>query len=155
MLQAKVVLTSANTRQFIMETGSGHHLIVDDAVGKSGPKPVELVVGALAGCTAFDVITILRSKKHKHVTAYEVSVEADQLQAPPQVFTDLRIHHRITGDDVDAPSVEDAIELSEEKYCSVEAMLRQSGAQIKTTYSIFDNAGNLIASNQRAEPAAA
>jgi len=155
MLQAKVNLTSASTRQFIMETGSGHHLIVDDAVGKTGPKPVELVVGALAGCTAFDVITILRSKKHKHITAYEVSVEADQLQSPPQVFTDIRIHHRITGDDIDAGSVEDAIELSEEKYCSVEAMLRQSGAQIKTTYSIFDNAGNLIGSSRRAEPVAA
>jgi putative redox protein len=155
MLEAKVNLTSANTRQFIMETGSGHHLIVDDAVGNTGPKPVELVAGALAGCAAFDVITILRSKKHKHVAAYEVSVEADQLQSPPQVFTDIRIHHRITGDDVDAGSVEAAIELSEEKYCSVEAMLRQSGAQITTTYSIFDNAGNLTASNRRAEPVAA
>ncbi len=155
MLQAKVNLTSANTRQFIMTTGSGHHLIVDDAVGQTGPKPVELVAGALAACTAFDVITILRSKKHKHVTSYEVSVEADQLQAAPQVFTDMRVHHRITGDDVDANSVEDAIELSEEKYCSVGAMLRQSGAQIKTTYSIYDNSGRLTASSRREEPVAA
>lgn len=154
MLQAKVNLTSATTRQFIMETGSGHHLIIDDAVGKTGPKPVELVAGALAGCTALDVITILRSKKHKHVAAYEVSVEAEQFPSPPQVFTDVRVHHRVTGDDVDARSVEDAIALSEEKYCAVGAMLRESGAQMTTTYSIYDNSGKLIASNQRPEPVA-
>lgn len=155
MLQAKVSSTSTNTRQFIMETGSGHHLIIDDPIGNTGPKPVELVAGALAGCTAFDVITILRSKKHKNVTAYEVSVEADQLQSPPQVFTEIRVHHKITGSDVDPRSVEDAIELSEEKYCSVGAMLRQSGAEIKTTYSIFDNAGALIHSSRQEDIVAA
>jgi putative redox protein len=155
MLQAKVNLTCANTRQFVLETGSGHHLIIDDAIGKTGPKPVELVAGALAGCTAFDVITILRSKKHKNVTAYEVSVEAEQLQSPPQVFTEVRVHHKITGSDVDQGSVEDAIALSEEKYCAVAAMLRQSGAEITTTYSIHDNSGAEIASTRREQPAVA
>jgi putative redox protein len=155
MVQAKVNLTSGGTRQFIMETGSGNHLIIDDSIGKTGPTPVELVAGALAGCTALDVITILRSKKHKNVTAYEVSVEAEQLPSPPKVFTDMRVHHKITGSDVDPGSVEDAIELSEEKYCAVGAMLRQSGAEIKTTYSIYDTAGNLVASTRREEPVAA
>jgi putative redox protein len=155
MLQAKVSLTSANTRQFIMETGSGHHLIVDDSIGKTGPKPVELVAGALAGCTAFDVITILRNKKHKNVTGYEVSVEADQAQTPPQVFTHVRVHHKITGTDVDPGSVEDAIALSEEKYCAVAAMLRQSGAEITTTYSIHDGSGVLITSTRDEQPAVA
>jgi len=155
MLQAKVTLTCGNTRQFILETGSGHHLIIDDSIGKTGPKPVELVAGALAGCTAFDVITILRSKKRKNVTAYEVSVEAEQSQSPPQVFTEVRVHHKITGSDVDRSSVEDAIELSEEKYCAVAAMLRQSGAAITATYSIHDNAGTLIASTRQEQPAVA
>ena len=61
--------------------------------GGTGPKPIELVAVALAGCTAFDVITILRQKYHQKVTGYEVRVEADQAERPPQVFTAVRIVH--------------------------------------------------------------
>jgi putative redox protein len=136
MIQAKVRHTFANNLQFEVETGGGHRFLIDDGVGKTGPKPVELVAAAMAGCTAFDVITILRNKKHKIVTGYEVTVEADQQPAPPQVFTRVRIHHAITGHDIDGQSVEDAIQLSETKYCSVGAMIRQSGAEIATTYTI-------------------
>ncbi|MBZ5521597.1 MAG: OsmC family protein [Acidobacteriia bacterium] len=136
MIQAKIKMTFPTRLQFVVETGSGHRLIIDDMVGKTGPKPIELMAGALAGCTAFDVATFLRSKKHKTVTEYEVTVEADQRPAPPQVFTNVRIHHSITGVDLDPQSVEEAIRLSEEKYCSVGAMVRQSGAEIATTYSI-------------------
>ncbi len=136
MIQSSVRLTYPGTRQFMLETGSGHRFIIDDAVGQTGPKPIELVAGALAGCTAFDVVTFLRSKKHKNVTGYEVFVEADQRPTPPQVFTEVRIHHSVTGADIDAQSVEEAIHLSESKYCSVGAMLKQSGAILKTTYSI-------------------
>ena len=136
MVQSKVTLTFANERQFQVETGSGHRFLIDDSIGKTGAKPIELVAAALAGCTAFDVITILRNKKRKTVTAYEVSVKADQQVAPPQVFTKVWIHHTITGNDVDVQSVEDAIHLSESKYCSVGAMLRLSGAELNTTYSI-------------------
>ena len=136
MIHAKVRFTFANQRQFEVETGSGHRFLIDDAVGQTGPKPIELLAAALAGCTAFDVITILRDKKHKTVNAYEVTVEADQQPMPPQVFIKVRIHHAITGSDIDAQSVEDAIHLSESKYCSVGAMVRQSGAEVATTYSI-------------------
>lgn len=138
MIHANVKLTYPATRQFMMETGSGHRLIMDDAVGQTGPKPIELMAGALAGCTAFDVITILRSKKHQNVTGYEVSVEADQRQAPPQVFTTVHIHHSVTGNNIDPVAVEDAIRLSEDKYCSVGAMVQKSGADVRTTYSIHD-----------------
>jgi putative redox protein len=136
MIQARVKLTFPTRLQFVVETGSGHKLIIDDIIGQTGPKPIELMAAALAGCTAFDVATILRSKKHKTLTAYEVSVEAEQKQTPPQVFTKVRIHHSITGEDIDTQSVEDAIQLSETKYCSVGAMIRQSGAHVTTTYSI-------------------
>ncbi len=136
MIQAKVSLTSPKGLQFTAETGHGHRLIIDDMVGHTGPKPIELLAAALAGCTAFDVATILRNKKHKELKGYEVSVEAEQKQSPPQVFTKVRIHHSIVGADIDVQSVEDAIELSETKYCSVGAMVRQSGAEITTTYSI-------------------
>jgi putative redox protein len=136
MIKAKVKLTFSDTRQFMVETGSGHQMLIDEPGSNTGPKPIELLAAALAGCTAFDVITILRNKKHKEITGYEVSVEAEQRQIPPQVFTTVNVHHSVTGKDVDAQSVEDAIEISETKYCSVGAMLRQSGAEIRTTYSI-------------------
>ena len=104
MIEAKVKLTFPNSRQFMVETGSGHQIIIDEPGSNTGPKPVELLAAALAGCTAFDVITILRQKKHKKVTAYEVSVHAEQRQLPPQVFTKVTIHHSVTGPDVDAQS---------------------------------------------------
>jgi uncharacterized OsmC-like protein len=87
-IRARITLTQpmGDHRQFVVETGSGHHLIVDDATGATGAKPIELVAAALAGCTAFDVITVLRNKKHQHVTGYEVRVEADRAERPPQVF---------------------------------------------------------------------
>jgi putative redox protein len=139
MLSAKVVLTQPlkSDRQFVATTGSQHHLVLDDAAGSTGPKPIELVAVALAGCTAFDVITVLRQKYHQHVTGYEVRVEADQAERPPQVFTTARIHHVVTGFDIDPKAVEEAIRLSEDKYCSVGAMVKQT-AVLQTTYEIVE-----------------
>ena len=136
MIEARITLTQPlrNQRQFVAETGTGHHLLLDDAAGGTGSKPIELVAVALAGCTAFDVINILR-KKHQQVTGYEVRVEAEQVDEPPQVFNRVRIRHLIRGYDVDPGAVEAAIRLSEEKYCSVGAMVRKT-AEFETTYEI-------------------
>ena len=92
---------------------------------------------AFAGCTAFDVITVLRQKHHQKVTGYEVRVEAEQAERPPQVFTAVRIHHVVKGYDVDAKAIEQAIRLSEEKYCSVGAMVKQT-ARVQTSYEIVE-----------------
>lgn len=137
MIQAKVTLTQSlkSQRQFIAETGSGHHLILDDAAGATGAKPIELVAVALAGCTAFDVVTMLRQKHHQKLTGYEVFVEADQAERPPQVFTTIRLRHVLTGIGIEKSAVEQAIQLSEEKYCSVGAMLK-TNAKLETTYEI-------------------
>jgi putative redox protein len=137
MIQAKVTLAQSlkSQRQFIAETGSGHHLILDDAAGATGAKPIELVAVALAGCTAFDVVTMLRQKYHQKLTGYEVFVEADQAERPPQVFTTIRVRHVLTGIGIDKQGVEQAIQLSEEKYCSVGAMLK-ANAKVETTYEI-------------------
>ena len=136
MITANVKLTqpSGTQRQFVATSGTGHHILIDDAAGNTGAKPIELVAIALAGCTAFDVIGILR-KKRQEVTGYEVTVEADQTPDPPQVYTKVRIHHTLTGIDVSPQAVADAIRLSEEKYCSVGAMVKQT-AQIESTYEI-------------------
>jgi len=123
--------------RFLAATGSGHTVVMDDAVGRSGPKPMELVAAALGGCTAFDVINIMR-KKRKTVTAYHVSVQADQAEHPPKVFTEVRIHHTLAGTDLDQKSVADAIHLSESKYCSVGAMIGRS-VNIHTTFEIMKN----------------
>lgn len=136
MLTASVTLTQplGTNRQFVATSGTGHHLLLDDAVGNTGAKPIELVAIALAGCTAFDVINILR-KKRQQVTGYEVKVEADQAPNPPNVFTSVRIRHILTGVEISSQAVEDAIRLSEEKYCSVGAMVQKS-AELHTTFEI-------------------
>jgi putative redox protein len=139
MISAKVTLTQPlkTDRQFVATTGTGHHILLDDNAGATGAKPIELMAVALAGCTAFDVITILRQKYRQKITAYEVRVEADQEQWPPQVFTSVRIHHIVTGIDVDSQALQEAIRLSEEKYCSVGAMIRET-AECKTTFEILE-----------------
>ncbi len=137
MISASVTLTQpeGTHRQFIATSGTGHHLLIDDPAGNTGAKPIELVAVALAGCTAFDVINILR-KKRQQITGYEVKVEADQVPDPPQVFTHVRIHHIVTGIDLSTQAIEEAIRLSEEKYCSVGAMVKQS-AELHTTFEIL------------------
>ena len=146
MIAAEVELTEAikQKRQFVAHTGSGHNLILDDAAGGTGPKPIEMVAVGLAGCTAFDVITILRQKYHQRVTGYQVRVEADQAERPPQVFTAVRIVHVITGHEIDRAAVEEAIRLSEEKYCSVGAMVKRT-ATAQTTYEIVEEKAALPA----------
>ena len=139
MVSAKVQLTQPlrTDRQFAATTGSEHHFLLDDAAGGTGAKPVELLAIGLAGCTAFDVITVLRQKYHQKVTGYEVRVEADQAERPPQVFTAVRIHHVLTGFEIDPAAIEEAIRLSEVKYCSVGAMVKRT-ATFKTTYEIVE-----------------
>ena len=151
MITAQVELTQAlkQQRQFVARTGSGHNLILDDAAGGTGPKPIELVAVGLAGCTAFDVITVLRQKYHQKVTGYQVRVEADQAERPPQVFTTVRIHHVVTGIGIDEAAVVEAIRLSEEKYCSVGAMVQKSAA-FQTTREIVEDSTSWL---QEAETA--
>ena len=141
MITAQVELTQAlrQQRQFIPRSGSGHDLMLDDTAGGTGAKPIEMVAVGLAGCTAFDVITILRQKYHQKVTGYLVRVEADQAERPPQVFTTVRIHHVVTGMGINEAALVEAIRLSEEKYCSVGAMVQKT-ATFQTTHEIVEDA---------------
>ena len=136
VIQGTVTLTQPQLpgRQFVATSGTGHHVLLDDAAGNSGAKPIELIAVGLAGCTAFDVINILR-KKRQQVTSYSVYVEADQAATPPQVFTTVRIRHVLAGE-VSPHAVEYAIRLSEEKYCSVGAMIQRSGAVVHSSFEI-------------------
>jgi len=155
MISAKVELTQplSQQRQFVARTGSEHYLLLDDAAGGTGPKPIELVAAGLAGCTAFDVITILRQKYHQKITGYEVRVEADQAERPPQVFTAIRIHHVVKGFEIDAAAIEEAIRLSEQKYCSVGAMVQKT-ASLHSTYEIVADTTEWMKSSHPAKTGA-
>jgi putative redox protein len=112
-------------------TGNGGHSVLMDGDNKAGNSPMELVLIALCGCTAFDVVSILQ-KKREPFTAVEVSAEAEKAPDPPRVFTDIKLQYRIAGK-VARKAVEDAVRLSEEKYCSVAAMLNKTA---RITYEI-------------------
>lgn len=96
--------------------------------------PMDLIVAGLAGCTGMDVIDILR-KKRQNVTAFEVKVHGDRAEEHPRKYTGFSLKYTITGHNVDAEAVRRAIELSETKYCSVMATLRNAGPVV-TEYEI-------------------
>lgn len=99
---------------------------------------MEIVAVCLAGCTAFDVITVLRQKYHQKVTGYQVRVETDQADRPAQVFTAVRIHYIVTGIGIEEAAVVEAIRLSEEKYCSASAMVKKT-TTLETTHEIVED----------------
>jgi len=136
MIEGKLRLATIEGagRQFVAQSGSGHAIVMDDADGHSGPKPMEFVLLALGGCTAFDVISILRKKRQK-VTGYEIELRADQNPEPPTYFTRVEIKHRLRGQ-IDPQAVRAAIHLSETKYCAVGAMISKT-AKIETTFEIL------------------
>jgi putative redox protein len=135
MVEGKLHLATVEGtgRQFVAQSGSGHAFVMDDGDGRSGPKPIEFALLALGGCTAFDVVAILR-KMRQHVTGYEIELHADQSGELPKVFTRIEIRHRLHGR-IDPEAVRKAIHLSESKYCSVGAMISKT-AHLETTFEI-------------------
>ena len=114
-------------RQFLGLDQSGHNVVMDASVeykGEgSGIRPVELVLHALAGCTAMDVISVLE-KKRQTVTHLEVIARGVQrTDAYPKIYTSIELEYVVTGPGVSPAAVERAIELSEKKYCAVKGML--------------------------------
>jgi putative redox protein len=121
--------------------GSGGSLMLDASppVGKDlGPRPMELLPAALAGCTGMDVIGILR-KQRQDVTGYAVEVRAERAETHPQVLTAIAVEHVVRGRGLDPEAVRKAVELSATKYCSVGAMLRQV-VDPSESYTVLDEA---------------
>jgi putative redox protein len=117
--------------RFTAAASSNHAMMVDSGDTKSANGPMELVLIALCSCTATDVVSILR-KKREPFTSVVVEAEGVRPDEPPRIFTHIKLKYKIGGK-VSRKAVEDAVRLSEEKYCSVSQMLQKSS---KVEYSI-------------------
>jgi putative redox protein len=126
---------------FVGESGSGHSVIMDgapDAGGRNvGFRPMEMMLLGLAGCSAFDVVLILK-RGRENVTDCVVEVDADRAETDPKVFTQVRVRYIVTGKGLDANKVERAVKLSEEKYCSATAIIAKT-AQMSHEIVILDS----------------
>jgi putative redox protein len=103
---------------FVLPMGSS----IESGGAEDGFRPMELLAIGLAGCTGMDVISILK-KKRQEVNAFEVKVHAVRATTDPKIFTEMEIEYVVTGKAIDFKAVERAVELSETKYCSAQAML--------------------------------
>ncbi len=128
MVEARIAWVDGE--RFVASASSGHALVVDsDRERNSAPGPMELVLIGLCACTATDVVSIL-AKKREPLAGLEVRAEAERAKTPPAVYTSIKLSFTVSRL-VSRKAVEDAVRLSEEKYCSVSAMLK-STAQIST-----------------------
>jgi putative redox protein len=125
---------------FVAETGSGHLLAMDGAVDGGGrnlaPRPMETVLAGTGGCTAYDVVLILK-RGRQQVSGCVVKIDADRAETEPKVFTRIHMHFTVSGKSLNEGAVARAIQLSHEKYCSASAMLAKT-AQITTGFDIVE-----------------
>jgi putative redox protein len=137
---ASVVFDGGDLR-LVARSGSGHRIVLDNSVGDAGMRPAELVPVALAGCTAMDVLTILR-KKRQTVTHYEVRASGEQADDHPNAFTRIDVVHVVEGPSIDLEAVRRAIELSATRYCSVGSTLASGITEIHHAYLVRDGTGD-------------
>lgn len=131
-----------NGMSFIAETGSGHMLAMDGAPEAGGrnlaARPMELVLAGTGGCTAFDVVLILKRGRHA-VSACNVTLSAERAETDPKIFTKVHFHYQIKGKQLKPEAVARAIELSKDKYCSASIMLGKT-AEITHDFEIIEEA---------------
>lgn len=125
---------------FVAETGSGHLLAMDGAVEGGGrnlaPRPMETVLAGTGGCTAYDVVLILK-RSRQAVSGCVVKIDAERADTEPKVFTRIHMHFTVSGRGLNEAAVARAIQLSHEKYCSASAMLAKT-AQMTTGFDIVE-----------------
>lgn len=143
-MDAKVTLLDRMTFTGVSDSGHSIRLDTTQAAGgdESAVRPIELIALGLAGCTAMDVISILR-KKQQDVTAFEVHVHADRAAEHPKVITQAVITYELHGRDLEEAAVLRAIELSAVKYCPAHAMLSKA-FPMEMRYQIFEEGGELV-----------
>ena len=139
---------AAGTRSgmgFVAETGSGHTLVMDGAPDAAkpenggqnlAPRPMETLLAGAGGCTAYDVVLILKRGRHD-VRGCSVRLQAERAEVDPKVFTSINMHFTVTGKGIPAAAVERAIAMSHDKYCSATIMLGKT-AQITTSFDLIE-----------------
>ena len=136
--ERKATIHFANNDFFVGITPSGHAQTIEtDSHRGSAASPMELLLLALGGCTGVDVIDILK-KKRQHVTGYRIEVHGDRREEYPRAYIKLYVKHIVSGRGVSEKAVARAIELSDQKYCSVAATVRGT-AEIVTSYEIIED----------------
>ena len=137
-MECKIHWLAASGMAFVAETGSGHLLTMDGAPDGGGrnlaPRPMETLLAGAGGCTAYDVVLILKRGRHE-VTGCELRVEADRAATDPKVFTRIHMHFVVSGRNLSDTVVARAIALSHEKYCSATVMLGKT-AEVTTSHEI-------------------
>ena len=121
--------------QFVARAGQGPAVIIDSSEGGSGVSPMQMVLIGIAGCTAIDVIMIMK-KKRANIARFEVKVTGEMAESYPKRYTHIHIEYILCGKDIKPKGVEQAIELSEKKFCSAMASLN---AEFEHTYKIIEN----------------
>lgn len=130
---------------FLAETGSGHAFMMDGAPDAAkpenggqnmAPRPMETFLAGAGGCSAYDVLLILKRGRH-NVTGCSVKLEAKRAETDPKVFTHINMHFTVTGKGIPAQAVERAVAMSHDKYCSATIMLGKT-AEVTTSFSIFE-----------------
>lgn len=143
--------------RFVGGTGSGHVVAFDDEEGGTAPRPTEVLLSALAACTAMDVMSILR-KKRQPVEGYRVRVDGEQSDGHPRVFTDINVVHEVRGGGVDPAAVARAVELSASRYCAISATLASGLTRISHWYVVIgdspssDDVGEVLVTGPYAVP---
>jgi len=126
-------------KQFVGTDSSKHSVVMSsqDEENGTGMSPSQLLLVALGGCTAYDVVAILE-KKRQRLTGLEVTVTGEQEANPPWPYRKIHLHYEVRGQALGEKAVHDAIKISEEKYCSVAATLR-AAAEITYDYTIVED----------------
>ena len=140
----KVGLRWRGGASFVASDGRGHEFVIDGPPEHggvdAGPRPMETLLMGAGACAAFDIVHIL-SKARQKVSRCEAEVEAERADAVPAVFTKLRLHFRVGGEDLSAAQVARAVKLSAEKYCSASIMLERAGVAIEHSHEIVAGEG--------------
>jgi putative redox protein len=140
-MECKVSWMGSDGMAFIAETGSGHLVTMDGAPEGGGrnlaPRPMEMVLLGTGGCTAYDVVMILK-KSRQEVQGCTAALKAERASQDPKIFTKIHFHFTVTGRNLNPSTVERAITLSHEKYCSASIMLAKS-AELSHSFEIVES----------------
>ena len=140
-MECKISWMGPGGMSFAAETGSGHMVTMDGAPEGGGrdlaPRPMEMVLVGTGGCTAYDVVMILQ-KSRQEVKGCTVKLEADRASEDPKIFTKVHFHFTVTGRNLNPATVERAINLSHDKYCSASVMLEKT-ATLTHSFEIVES----------------